>query len=190
MWSNTARDYARGSGGEERRRRERHGPVAGGPGAGGEQRARRQAREAAALAGEVRLVGVAGGEGELREVGCAGGLAGEREEALEAEHPLQRLGAVADGVVEAAAQLALAETHVRRDALDRRPRRGRPQRRGAHERVELVRRRQLPHDAGDERGDRRGRRGGALETGGGAAGGARAPRPRTAAVHVPPRAAR
>src|SRR3954452_16561705 len=128
MWSNTARDYARGSGGEERRRRERHGPVAGGPGAGGEQRARRQAREAAALAGEVRLVGVAGGEGELREVGCAGGLAGEREEALEAEHPLQRLGAVADGVVEAAAQLALAETHVLRDALDRRPGRGRPPR--------------------------------------------------------------
>src|SRR3954449_11718097 len=124
MWSNTARDYARGSGGEQRRCRERHGPVAGGPGAGGEQRARREAREAAALAGEVRLVGVAGGEGELREVGCAGGLAGEREEALEAEHPLQRLGAVADGVVEAAAQLALAETPVRRDALARRPRSG------------------------------------------------------------------
>jgi hypothetical protein len=31
-WSNTARDYARGSGGKRRGRRERHGPVAGGPG--------------------------------------------------------------------------------------------------------------------------------------------------------------
>src|SRR4051812_17753069 len=175
MWSNTARDYARGSGWERRGRRERHGPVAGGAGAGGEQRGGREARETAALAGEVRLVGVAGGEGELREVGGCARLRREREEALEAQYPLQRLRAVAHGVVETAAQLALAETEGGGEPLDRRPRRGRPQRRGAHARVELVRRRQPPDDGGDERGDRRGRRGGALQAGGEAPGGPRPP---------------
>src|SRR3954470_8030782 len=145
-WSNTARDYARGSGGEDGRTavpRRRDGALAGRAGAGGEQRGGREAREAAALTGEVRLVGVAGGEGELGEAGRCARLRRQREEALEAQHPLQRLRAVADGVVEAAAQLALPETQVGGDPLDRRSRRGRPQRRGAHERVELVGRRQL-----------------------------------------------
>ena len=54
-----------------------------------QQRGGRKAREAHALAGQVRLVGVAGAEGELCEAGAAHGLPGQREEALETQHALE-----------------------------------------------------------------------------------------------------
>src|SRR4051794_8403948 len=113
-WSNMARDYATSGGfGRERLR-----PLATGPGAGREQRGGRQAGKAAALAREVRLVRVPGGERERREVVLD--VRGEREEALEAQDALERLRAVADGVDEAAAQLALADPEAGAQRLDRR----------------------------------------------------------------------
>jgi hypothetical protein len=66
----------------------------------------------------VRLVGVAGLEGELREIGRA--AAREGEEALEAEDALHRLGAVADGSDEAAAELAVGDAQGGGEAVDRR----------------------------------------------------------------------
>lgn len=84
--------------------------LAGGCGAGGEQCGWRQAGETAALTREVGLVGVAGFGGETGErcVGGAGSL-GAVQEALEAEHAGEGRWAVADGALEAAAQLALAQ---------------------------------------------------------------------------------
>jgi len=81
-----------------------------------QQRRRRDARQLAAVAGEVRLVGVAGGRGDEREL-LAPARGGER--ALEAQHPREALGAVADRTADAAAQLALADEQPSRELADR-----------------------------------------------------------------------
>src|SRR5918995_1683972 len=81
--------------------------------AGGEQARRRVAGETRDLGGHVRLVGVAGVErepGELAPRRPASG--GEHEQALEAQDPGQDLRPVADGSVEAPAELALADPEV------------------------------------------------------------------------------
>ena len=112
------------------------GGLAGGRRALGQERARGEAGQAAALAREVRLVGVAGVGGETGERSPA---ARDGEEALEPQHAAQRARPVADGALEPAPQLALAQRALAREPLDarlavahaqdglaRRGRRGRP----------------------------------------------------------------
>src|SRR3954447_24114487 len=100
-------------------------PLAGRPDAAGQQRRGRAAGEADALAREVRLVGVAGGEGEAREVAAARGQA---QEPLEAQHAGERLGGIADGVREPAPQLALADAEAVAEGGHARVRPGEPER--------------------------------------------------------------
>src|ERR1700722_15586070 len=57
-----------------------------------------------ALPGEVRLVGIAGPGGGGRQVGQGGRRVEQPDEALEAEHPLERLGPVPRGGLAPAAQ--------------------------------------------------------------------------------------
>jgi hypothetical protein len=66
----------------------------------------------------VGLVGVAGFDGGLRQVAASPRCVHRADEALEAVDALQRLGPVADRVVEPAAQLALAQVDVGGDLLD------------------------------------------------------------------------
>jgi hypothetical protein len=66
----------------------------------------------------VGLIGVAGLDGGRGQVALSLRRVHALDEALEAEDALQRLRAIADRVVEAATQLALAEVHVGRDLLD------------------------------------------------------------------------
>ncbi len=79
--------------------------------AGPGQGRRGQAGQGRALAGEVRLVGVAGQRRQRRQVGGLGGGVEHPDDALEAQDALQRLRPVADRRVGAAAELALAEAH-------------------------------------------------------------------------------
>ena len=88
---------------------------------GSDKPSRARARQPCALAREVRLVRVAGLERRPGEV-----LARRGEEAAEAQDALERLGAVARGGVEAAAELALAEPELAGERLDPRPRVGQP----------------------------------------------------------------
>src|SRR3954469_21189934 len=81
-----------------------------------EQRRRRDARQRAAVTGEVRLVGVAGVGGHATEL-PARARGGQR--ALEAQDAAQALGAVADRRGEAPAQLALADEQLVRQRADR-----------------------------------------------------------------------
>ena len=79
--------------------------------------ARRRPRQLRDFARQVRLVRVAGLQRGAGEVVARAG-----EEAAEAQHALERLGAVARGGVEAAPQLALGEAEFARQALDPRGR--------------------------------------------------------------------
>jgi hypothetical protein len=65
----------------------------------------------------VGLVGVARSRGGGREVERLGRGVEHTDEALEAQHALQRLGAVARRRVAAPAQLALAEADLLRDGF-------------------------------------------------------------------------
>ena len=82
---------------------------------------------------------VAGLGGDAGEVGARPGL-GEGEEAAQAQHALQRLGAVADRVVEAAAQVAIGERRPRGSP----PLTGRPRASSALARVDERRRARAP----------------------------------------------
>jgi hypothetical protein len=78
---------------------------------------RGEAGKRRALAGEVRLVGVAALRRERGQVGPRGRGVDQTHEAMEAEHPLQRLGAVAGRCLAAPAELPLAQADFRRDGL-------------------------------------------------------------------------
>ena len=77
------------------------------------QLGRGKAGQLPALSRQVGLVAVAGPGGGAREIGVGAG-----EEAPQSQHPLQRLGAVADGTEEAPVQLALAEAELGSELTD------------------------------------------------------------------------
>ena len=82
----------------------------------------------------MRLVGVAGGERERREVPAV--ALGQRQEPLEAQHPLERLGPVADRVTGAVLELTLADPESLRERADPGSAPVKPQRRRADDRVD------------------------------------------------------
>jgi 2-polyprenyl-3-methyl-5-hydroxy-6-metoxy-1,4-benzoquinol methylase len=76
-----------------------------------DERSWREAGQAQAFAAQVSVVGIAGGGGQVRKpcarAGYGGAVAGldQCEESLEAQRPLERLGADADGGQDASSEL-------------------------------------------------------------------------------------